>query len=72
MSVVEYTSNFNSLGTYVPTVMADNTLKMHRYKKGLNNRIQSALPSLPNHESQRLNGCCNPGRDGHKETGIGQ
>ncbi|XP_073120539.1 uncharacterized protein [Henckelia pumila] len=43
MSVMEYTSKFNSLGTYVPTVMADDTLKMHRFKKGLNSRIQSAL-----------------------------
>ncbi|XP_073130856.1 uncharacterized protein [Henckelia pumila] len=43
MSVMEYTSKFNSLGTYVPTVMADDTLKMHRFKKRLNSRIQSAL-----------------------------
>ncbi|KZV30503.1 hypothetical protein F511_28126 [Dorcoceras hygrometricum] len=43
MSVVQYTSKFISLGTYVPTIMADNTLKMHQYKKGLNSRIQSAL-----------------------------
>ncbi|XP_073137469.1 uncharacterized protein [Henckelia pumila] len=43
MSVMEYTSKFNSLGTYVPTTMADDTQKMHRYKKGLNSRIQSAL-----------------------------
>ncbi|XP_073133390.1 uncharacterized protein [Henckelia pumila] len=43
MSVMEYTSKFNSLGTYVPTVMDDDTLKMHRFKKELNSRIQSAL-----------------------------
>ncbi|XP_073066032.1 uncharacterized protein [Primulina eburnea] len=43
MSVVEYTSKFNSLGTYAPTIMADDTLKMHRFKRGLNSRIQSAL-----------------------------
>ncbi|XP_073120799.1 uncharacterized protein [Henckelia pumila] len=43
MSVLEYTSKFNSLGTYVPTVMANDTLKMHCYKKGLNSRVQSAL-----------------------------
>ncbi|XP_073131420.1 uncharacterized protein [Henckelia pumila] len=43
ISVIEYTSKFNSLGTYVPTIMADETLKIHRYKKGLNSRIQSAL-----------------------------
>ncbi|XP_073024192.1 uncharacterized protein [Primulina eburnea] len=43
MSVVEYTSQFNSLGSYAPTIMADEALKLHRYKKGLNSRIQSAL-----------------------------
>ncbi|XP_075515829.1 uncharacterized protein LOC142550636 [Primulina tabacum] len=43
MSVVEYTSQFNSLGSYAPTIMADETLKLHRFKKGLNSRIQSAL-----------------------------
>ncbi|XP_073017913.1 uncharacterized protein [Primulina eburnea] len=43
MSVVEYTSKFNSLRTYAPTIMADDTLKMHRFKRGLNSRIQSAL-----------------------------
>ncbi|XP_073046047.1 uncharacterized protein [Primulina eburnea] len=40
---MEYTSKFNDLGTYVPTIMSDETLKMHRFKKGLNSRIQSAL-----------------------------
>ncbi|XP_073152343.1 uncharacterized protein [Henckelia pumila] len=43
MSVVEYTSKFNSLGTYAPTIMADDILKMHRYKRGLSSRIQTAL-----------------------------
>ncbi|XP_075521358.1 uncharacterized protein LOC142554581 [Primulina tabacum] len=43
MSVMEYTSRFNDLGTYVPRIMSDETLKMHRFKKGLNSRIQSAL-----------------------------
>ncbi|XP_075478816.1 uncharacterized protein LOC142519670 [Primulina tabacum] len=43
MSVVEYTSQFNSLGSYAPTIMADVALKLHRFKKGLNSRIQSAL-----------------------------
>ncbi|XP_073033805.1 uncharacterized protein [Primulina eburnea] len=43
MTVMEYTSKFNDLGTYVPTIMSDETLKMHRFKKGLNSRIQSAL-----------------------------
>ncbi|XP_075478873.1 uncharacterized protein LOC142519729 [Primulina tabacum] len=40
---MEYTSRFNDLGTYVPTIMSDETLKMHHFKKGLNSRIQSAL-----------------------------
>ncbi|XP_075497143.1 uncharacterized protein LOC142534112 [Primulina tabacum] len=43
MSVVEYTSQFNALGSYVPEIMADEVLKLHRFKKGLNSRIQSAL-----------------------------
>ncbi|XP_075515553.1 uncharacterized protein LOC142550200 [Primulina tabacum] len=43
MSVVEYTSQFNALGFYAPTIMADEVLKLYRFKKGLNNRIQSAL-----------------------------
>ncbi|XP_073034913.1 uncharacterized protein [Primulina eburnea] len=43
MSVVDYTSRFNDLGTYAPTIMGDEVLKMHRYKKGLSSRIQSSL-----------------------------
>ncbi|XP_073270134.1 uncharacterized protein [Primulina huaijiensis] len=43
MTVIEYTSKFNDLGTYVPTIMADETLKIHLFKKRLNSRIQSAL-----------------------------
>ncbi|XP_073022245.1 uncharacterized protein [Primulina eburnea] len=43
MSVVDYTSRFNDLGTYAPTIMADGVLKMHKYKKGLSSRIQSFL-----------------------------
>ncbi|XP_073277640.1 uncharacterized protein [Primulina huaijiensis] len=43
MSVVEYTSQFNALGSYAPEIMADEVLKLHRFKKGLNSRIQSAL-----------------------------
>ncbi|XP_075489572.1 uncharacterized protein LOC142528410 [Primulina tabacum] len=43
MTVMEYTSRFNDLGTYVQTIMSDEMLKMHRFKKGLNSRIQSAL-----------------------------
>ncbi|XP_073133683.1 uncharacterized protein [Henckelia pumila] len=34
MSVVECTSKFNSLGTYAPTIMADDVLKMHHFKRG--------------------------------------
>ncbi|XP_073057367.1 uncharacterized protein [Primulina eburnea] len=43
MSVVEYTSQFNALGSYAPAIMADEVLELHRFKKGLNSRIQSAL-----------------------------
>ncbi|XP_073313633.1 uncharacterized protein [Primulina huaijiensis] len=43
MSVVEYTSQFNALGSYAPAIMADEVLMLHRFKKGLNSRIQSAL-----------------------------
>ncbi|XP_073049531.1 uncharacterized protein [Primulina eburnea] len=43
MTVMEYISKFNDLGTYAPTIMLDETLKMHQFKKGLNSRIQSAL-----------------------------
>ncbi|XP_073020218.1 uncharacterized protein [Primulina eburnea] len=47
MSVVEYTSQFNALGSYAPAIMADEVLKLHRFKKGLNSRIQSALAVYP-------------------------
>ncbi|KAG6518386.1 hypothetical protein ZIOFF_021861 [Zingiber officinale] len=43
MSVVEYTSKFNSLRTYAPTIMVDDTLKLHCFKKGFSSRIQSSL-----------------------------
>ncbi|XP_073317295.1 uncharacterized protein [Primulina huaijiensis] len=43
MSVVEYSSQFNVLGSYAPTIMADEVLKLHRFNKGLNSKIQSAL-----------------------------
>ncbi|XP_073064126.1 uncharacterized protein [Primulina eburnea] len=43
MSVVEYTSHFNALGSYAPAIMADEVLKLNRFKRGLNSRIQSAL-----------------------------
>ncbi|XP_075486326.1 uncharacterized protein LOC142525929 [Primulina tabacum] len=40
MSVVEYTSQFNALGSYASAIMADEVLKLHRFKRGLNSRIQ--------------------------------
>lgn len=43
MTVVEYISKFNDLGTYAPTIMVVETMKMLRFKKGLSSRIQSAL-----------------------------
>ncbi|XP_073313425.1 uncharacterized protein [Primulina huaijiensis] len=43
MTMVEYSSKFHSLGTYSPTIMGDEALKIHRFKKGLNSRIQSGL-----------------------------
>ncbi|XP_073017910.1 uncharacterized protein [Primulina eburnea] len=43
MSVVEYTSKFNSLETYSPTIMADDTLKMHQFKRGLSSHIHLGL-----------------------------
>ncbi|XP_073273330.1 uncharacterized protein [Primulina huaijiensis] len=43
MSVVKHTSQFNALGSYAPAIMADEVLKLHRFKKGLNSRTQSAL-----------------------------
>ncbi|XP_073291078.1 uncharacterized protein [Primulina huaijiensis] len=43
MTVVQYSSKFHSLGTYSPTIMGDEALEIHRFKKGLNSRIQSAL-----------------------------
>ncbi|XP_073281756.1 uncharacterized protein [Primulina huaijiensis] len=33
MSVVEYTSQFNALGSYAPAIMADEVLKLHLFKK---------------------------------------
>ncbi|XP_073014523.1 uncharacterized protein [Primulina eburnea] len=43
MTVMEYTSRFNDLGNYVPTIMSNENMKIHSFKKGLNSRIQSAL-----------------------------
>ncbi|XP_073049574.1 uncharacterized protein [Primulina eburnea] len=38
-----YPAEFNALGSYAPAIIADEVLKLHRFKKGLNNMIQSAL-----------------------------
>ncbi|XP_073067287.1 uncharacterized protein [Primulina eburnea] len=43
MTVTEYISRFNYLGTYVPTIMSDNTLNIHRFKKWLISRIQNVF-----------------------------
>ncbi|XP_073017725.1 uncharacterized protein [Primulina eburnea] len=56
MTVVEYSSKFHSLGTYSPTIMGDEALKMHRFKKGLNSRIQSALAVIEPNSFEELMG----------------
>ncbi|XP_073019431.1 uncharacterized protein [Primulina eburnea] len=56
MTVVEYSSKFHSLGTYSPTIMGDEALKMHRFKKGLNSRIQSALAVIEPNSFDELMG----------------
>ncbi|XP_073291065.1 uncharacterized protein [Primulina huaijiensis] len=56
MTVVEYSSKFHSLGTYSPTIMGDEALKIHRFKKGLNNRIQSALAVIEPNSFDELMG----------------
>ncbi|XP_075515581.1 uncharacterized protein LOC142550227 [Primulina tabacum] len=56
MSVVEYTSQFNALGSYAPAIMADEVLKLHRFKKGLNSRIQSALAGGQNFRKPNQSG----------------
>ncbi|XP_073153829.1 uncharacterized protein [Henckelia pumila] len=43
MIVKDYTSKFNELRSYAPTIMGDDDLKLHRFKKGLNSHIQSTL-----------------------------
>ncbi|XP_075475646.1 uncharacterized protein LOC142508408 [Primulina tabacum] len=43
LTMMEYTLRFNDLGTFVPTIMSDETLKMHHFKKGMNSQIQSTL-----------------------------
>ncbi|XP_073051214.1 uncharacterized protein [Primulina eburnea] len=56
MSVVENSSKFHSLGTYSPTIMGDEALKIHRFKKGLNSRIQSALAIIQPNSFDELMG----------------
>ncbi|XP_073295882.1 uncharacterized protein [Primulina huaijiensis] len=56
ITVVEYSSKFHSLGTYSPTIMGDEALKMHRFKKGLNSRIQSALAVIEPNSFDELMG----------------
>ncbi|XP_073307151.1 uncharacterized protein [Primulina huaijiensis] len=56
MTVVEYSSKFHSLGTYSPTIMGDEALKIHRFKKGLNSRIQSALAVIEPNSFDELMG----------------
>ncbi|PIN26809.1 hypothetical protein CDL12_00433 [Handroanthus impetiginosus] len=43
MSVVEYSARFHSLGKYLPAILADRELKIHKFTRGLKSRIQSAL-----------------------------
>ncbi|XP_073153027.1 uncharacterized protein [Henckelia pumila] len=43
MTVVEYISKFNELGTYALAIMADEVPKLNHFKIGLNSQIQSAL-----------------------------
>ncbi|XP_073304524.1 uncharacterized protein [Primulina huaijiensis] len=56
MTVVEYSSKFHSLGTYSPTIMGDEALKIHRFKKGLSSRIQSALAVIEPNSFDELMG----------------
>ncbi|XP_073307196.1 uncharacterized protein [Primulina huaijiensis] len=56
MTVVEYSSKFHSLGTYSPTIMGDEAVKIHRFKKGLNSRIQSALAVIEPNSFDELMG----------------
>ncbi|XP_073298468.1 uncharacterized protein [Primulina huaijiensis] len=79
MIVMEYTSRFHDLGTYVPTIMFDETLKMHRIKKGLNSQIQSALAVFkPNNFADLMDaaicedGYKTPRRKEHEQETVGQ
>ncbi|XP_073289952.1 uncharacterized protein [Primulina huaijiensis] len=56
MTVVEYSTKFHSLGTYSPTIMGDEAWKIHRFKKGLNSRIQSAFAVIEPNSFDELMG----------------
>ncbi|XP_073318139.1 uncharacterized protein [Primulina huaijiensis] len=56
MSMVEYSSKFHSLGTYSPTIMGNEALKIHRFKKRLNSRIQFALAVIEPNSFDELMG----------------
>ena len=43
MSVVEYAKKFNSLGQYVPDVMANESRKLQMFEDGLHGRIKARL-----------------------------
>ncbi|XP_071933023.1 uncharacterized protein [Coffea arabica] len=43
MSVVEYAHKFTTLGRFSPTILADESLKMLRYKNGLLSEIQAGM-----------------------------
>ncbi|XP_075479266.1 uncharacterized protein LOC142520152 [Primulina tabacum] len=47
MSVVEYTSQFNALGSYAPAIMTDEVLKLHRFKKRVEQQDPISSSSLP-------------------------
>ncbi|XP_075479269.1 uncharacterized protein LOC142520154 [Primulina tabacum] len=47
MSVVEYTSQFNALGSYAPEIMTDEVLKLHRFKKRVEQQDPISSSSLP-------------------------
>jgi hypothetical protein len=46
MTVVEYASRFNALGQYVPSVMADSSLKTLRFVNGLQARIRARMSAV--------------------------
>lgn len=46
MSVVEYAAKFNSLGRFVPEFMANENLKLLRFRDGLHGRIQGKMAAI--------------------------